>query len=175
MLPRHVNVTDLLWHDPCHATSNIGDTWPHLSWHNTKCHGMSWNVSTCHDVATNVFLTLTCHRDIWWHVRHVIWQSGRHLLWASEDMLCRDIKNIVKKTQKVFDVPKDSQFIQPGAKTNENPSLQAPTCFCCKLMQFDKLRDSFRSQRPYESFWKDSRVSNDLKFVVPRSQLKHPI
>ena len=40
-----------------------------------------------------------------------------------------------KRLKRVFDVRKDSQFIEPGAETNENPtSSQALACFRCKLI-----------------------------------------
>ena len=58
------------------------------------------------------------------------------------------VLSLFEKTQRVFDVRKDSQFIEPRAKTNENPtSSETLSCFCCKLIQFDKLCDSFRKSK----------------------------
>jgi hypothetical protein len=56
------------------------------------------------------------------------------------------VLSLFEKTQRVFDVQKDSQFIEPRAKTNENPiSSETLSCFCCKLIQFDKLCDFLKS------------------------------
>jgi hypothetical protein len=45
------------------------------------------------------------------------------------------VLSLFEMTQRVFDVQKDSQFIEPRAKTNENPtSSQALACLRCKLI-----------------------------------------
>ena len=47
--------------------------------------------------------------------------------------------------------------VEPRAKTNENPtSSETLSCFCCKLIQFDKLCDSFRKSKTLWVFSKDS-------------------
>jgi hypothetical protein len=90
--------------------------------------------------------------------------------WHTTDFRSFETKDsVLEKTQRVFDVRKDSQFIEPRAKTNENlTSSETLSCFCCKLIQFDKLCDSFRKPKTLSLslFEKTQRVSNDLKFVV---------
>ena len=67
------------------------------------------------------------------------------------------------KTQRVFDVRKDSQFIEPRAKTNKSPtSSEALSCFCCKLIQFDKLCDSFRKSK---TLWVFSKRLSESQMI----------
>jgi hypothetical protein len=67
------------------------------------------------------------------------------------------VMSLFEKTQRVFDVRKDSQFIEPRAKTNENRHLPKHShVFVANSFSSINCVTLLESRKLFESFRKDS-------------------